>query len=86
MRYVISMASMCFTLCSSTLCSQEYRAEYVLPHDDTSIAAKWSKLDQAERDKIAMRNLHGLVRAMHKYHDVHGTLPPSEIPNSDLPS
>ncbi len=85
MRYVISMALMCFILCSSTLFSQEYRAEYVLPHDDASIAARWSDLDQAERDRIAMRNLHGLVRAMHKYHDVHGTLPPSEIPNSNLP-
>lgn len=69
----------------SLVLGQDFRAEYTLPLDDAAITAKWNELDQAERDKIALRNLHGLVRAIHKYHDVHGTFPPTEVPNSELP-
>lgn len=85
MRFSITMAVTLATLWASALFSQEYREESALPVGEVAIAATWNDLDQVERDKITLRNLHGLVRAIHKYHDVHGTFPPAEIPNLKLP-
>lgn len=42
-------------------------------------------LDENESGNITRNHLRGLVRAMHKYHDENGSLPPAVIPNEDLP-
>ncbi|WP_197169417.1 DUF1559 family PulG-like putative transporter [Novipirellula galeiformis] len=50
-----------------------------------SLPAEWAQLDEEEMGEITRNHLRGLVRAMHKYHDEKGSLPPAVIPNEELP-
>lgn len=85
MRCSMSLILALVVMCNSELRAQEAAGIARLPLDDASIAAQWNELDQKERDVIALRNLHGLVRAMHRYCDANGTYPPAEVPNPSLP-
>lgn len=52
---------------------------------DPELPTEWAQLTDEEMGEITRNHLQGLVRAMHKYHDEKGSLPPAVIPNEDLP-
>ena len=52
---------------------------------DEATATAWKKLSKFDAAEVARRNIHGLVRASHRFHKLHGTLPPAVIANSKLP-
>lgn len=53
--------------------------------DPEELTAEWAELDDEEMGEVTRNHLRGLVRAMHKYHDEKGALPPAVVPNEDLP-
>lgn len=53
---------------------------------DETIEAGWKKLLKFEAADVARRNIHGLMRAAHSYHESHSSLPPAVIANPKLPA
>lgn len=53
---------------------------------DEATTAAWKKLSKFDAAELARRNIHGLVRAAHSFHALHGTLPPAVIANPKLPA
>lgn len=68
-----------------SLVADEPLERIALPLDEKKLQSTWQELDDDEAAAITLRHLRGLVRAAHKYHDVHGSLPPAVVPNPDLP-
>ena len=53
---------------------------------EKDLELRWKKLKKAEAANIARQHIHGLVRAVHAYHEKHGRFPPAVMPNSKLPA
>jgi hypothetical protein len=70
---------------STLLVADEPADGIALPLDEAKLRSAWQELGDDEAAAITLRHLRGLVRAAHKYHDVHGSLPPAVVPNPDLP-
>lgn len=65
--------------------AEEKDAAPALPLEEAALKAAWQELNDDDAAVVTLRHLRGLVRAAHKYHDVHGSLPPAIVPNPDLP-
>ena len=72
------------TAIGSTAEAQDNQATIAIPLGEQELQTEWRKLSEEQAEQITFRNMRGLVRAMHKYHDAHGCLPPAVVPNSDL--
>jgi hypothetical protein len=64
--------------------AQNQGTEIMLPLDGTKLRADWDELTDEQAGQITLRNMRGLVRAMHMYNDAHGSLPPAVVPNPEL--
>jgi Protein of unknown function (DUF1559) len=51
----------------------------------SALEKRWNSLSKKQAAATARRHLHGLVRAAHRYHAAHGSLPPAVVPNRKLP-
>ncbi|MGI9515896.1 MAG: hypothetical protein ACR2NP_02520 [Pirellulaceae bacterium] len=60
--------------------------DHVLPADDAALEAAWGDLETERADQITTRNMHGVVRAIHKYIEANGTFPPAQVANDELPA
>lgn len=74
-----TLATGCLAAASSRLLAADD------PQGDPTLAA-WQKLSKFEAADVARRNIHGLVRATHSYHQAHGSLPPAVITSPKLPA
>jgi hypothetical protein len=86
-RFLSAIAACAFFL-AATCRMTDAKAEDIgnsLPLDERALQAEWQDLDEEQAGELTLRNMRGLVRAMHKYDDKHGSLPPAVVPNPDLP-
>jgi len=86
-RFLSAIAACAFFL-AATCRATDAKAEGIgisLPLDERALQAEWQALDEEQAGERTLRSMRGLVRAMHKYDDKHGSLPPAVVPNPDLP-
>ncbi len=79
---IAGIAALAATSCVAS--AQTEGARLGLPLDEKKLQAQWRNLSDEQAGPIVLRNMRGLVRAMHKYHDAHGALPPAVVPNPNL--
>lgn len=85
--FEIAPVASVFPLWAAATFSAEPDADRQLTQqDETVLAKRWSELARKESAEITRRNIHGLMRAAHLYHDKHGSLPPAVIANPKLPA
>jgi len=88
MKSFISAIVACAFVVATTCRMTDAAAEDIgnsLPLDERALQAEWQDLDEKQAGELTLRNMRGLVRAMHKYDEEHGSLPPAVVPNPHLP-
>lgn len=84
-RFTIVFGALFVAASFNSIRAEDANTKITLPLDETKLRAEWRHLSDEQAGKAILRNMRGLVRAVHKYHDAHGSLPPAVIPNSNLP-
>jgi hypothetical protein len=82
----LSRRHFCRTLATGCLAAASSQLLAADNSKDAAMLAAWKKLSKFEAAELARRNVHGLVRAAHGYHEAHGSLPPAVIANPKLPA
>ena len=67
------------------LAAVEAKEPPAAPLNESTLQAEWRNLDDEQAGAVILRNMRGLVRAMHKYEEAHGSLPPAVVLNPNLP-
>jgi len=85
-RFLSAIAACAFFL-AATCRMTDAKAEDIgtsLPLEERALQAEWRHLDEEQAGEVTLSNMRGLVRAMHKYDEQHGSLPPAVVPNPHL--
>ena len=64
---------------------QQERANDRQPAGEADLRKRWKALSKKEAAEITRGHIHGLMRAAHQYHEVHGSIPPAVVANPKLP-
>lgn len=67
------------------LAAVEAKEPPAVPLNESTLQAEWRNLDDEQAGAVILRNMRGLVRAMHKYEEAHGSLPPAVVLNPTCP-